>query len=48
MRAAIEATNAYIARARPAPAQARLLAEGRDGVERALRCREYSVSAGQS
>jgi aminopeptidase N len=45
--AAVEATNSYIERARPAPALARLLAEGRDGVERALRCREFSIRARQ-
>jgi aminopeptidase N len=44
--AAVEATNGYIERARPAPAQARLLGEGRDGVERALRCREFSIQQG--
>jgi aminopeptidase N len=37
---AIHATDAYIARANPAPALRRLLMERRDDVARALRCRE--------
>ncbi len=44
---AIDATTAYIDRARPAPALARLLSEGRDDVVRALRCRECSVRMSQ-
>jgi aminopeptidase N len=42
---AIDATTAYIDRAGPAPALARLLSEGRDDVARALRCRERSAAA---
>ncbi len=42
---AIDATTAYIDRAHPAPALARLLSEGRDDVARALRCRARSVRA---
>jgi aminopeptidase N len=45
---AIDATNGYIARTSPAPALTRLLAEGRDEVARALRCRERSVQATRS
>jgi aminopeptidase N len=44
---AIDATTDYIDRAGPAPAQARLLAEGRDDVARALRCRARSIRASQ-
>jgi aminopeptidase N len=36
----IAATDEYIARADPAPALRRLLAERRDDVARALRCRQ--------
>jgi aminopeptidase N len=43
--AALDATDAYIASAQPAPALARLLAEGRDDVARALRCRDVSARA---
>jgi aminopeptidase N len=43
--AALDATDAYIASAQPAPALARLLAEGRDDVARALRCRDISARA---
>ncbi len=42
---AIEMTTAYIERANPSPALARLLSEGRDDVARALRCRERSAAA---
>jgi aminopeptidase N len=42
---AVDATTAYIERANPAPALARLLSEGRDDVARALRCRERSAQA---
>jgi aminopeptidase N len=45
---ALDATDAYLQRARPAPALARLLSEGRDDVARALRCRERSVQASRS
>jgi aminopeptidase N len=42
---AIDATDAYLQRAKPAPALARLLSEGRDEVARALRCRDRSIRA---
>jgi aminopeptidase N len=42
---AVDATAEYIERARPAPALARLLSEGRDEVARALRCQQRSVAA---
>jgi aminopeptidase N len=45
---AIDATTAYIERTSPPPAEARLLAEGRDDVARALRCRERSRAASGS
>jgi len=43
---AITAADEYIARADPPPALRRLLSEGRDGVARALRCRELDARAG--
>jgi aminopeptidase N len=45
---AIDAADEYIARQHPAPALARLLAEGRDDVARALRCRNRSIRASQA
>jgi aminopeptidase N len=45
---AIDSADEYIARERPAPALARLLAEGRDDVARALRCRDRSIRAAQA
>jgi aminopeptidase N len=42
---AVDATDEYIERARPAPALARLLSEGRDEVARALRCQQLSIQA---
>jgi aminopeptidase N len=42
---AVDATDEYIERARPAPALARLLSEGRDEVARALRCQQRSIQA---
>jgi aminopeptidase N len=42
---AVDATTGYIDRTGAAPALARLLAEGRDDVARALRCRERSIRA---
>jgi aminopeptidase N len=43
---AIAATDDYIERAGPPPALRRLLAEGRDDVARALRCRERDAQRG--
>jgi len=43
---AIEATDAYIASANPAPALRRLLIERRDDVARALRCQQRDAQAG--
>jgi aminopeptidase N len=37
--AVVERTDAYLDQAKPVPPLARLLTEGRDGVQRALRCR---------
>jgi aminopeptidase N len=45
---AIDRSDAYLEQARPAPALARLLSEGRDDVARAVRCRERSVQASRS
>jgi aminopeptidase N len=42
---AIDAARAYVEQASPTPALARLLAEGRDDVARALRCRDRSRRA---
>jgi aminopeptidase N len=42
---ALDASRQYLEQAHPAPALARLLAEGRDDVGRALRCRERSRRA---
>jgi aminopeptidase N len=47
-RRAIESADEYIAREHPAPALGRLLAEGRDDVARALRCRNRSIRASQT
>jgi aminopeptidase N len=44
---AIDTADEYIATERPAPALARLLAESRDDVARALRCRDRSIRASQ-
>jgi aminopeptidase N len=44
---AIDSADEYVAREKPAPALARLLAEGRDDVARALRCRDRSIRASQ-
>ena len=43
---AMDGTSAYIEQQRPTPALARLLAEGRDDVARALRCQRRSAAAG--
>jgi aminopeptidase N len=43
----IDAATNYLERTGPPPALARLLAEGRDDVARALRCRERSIRASQ-
>jgi aminopeptidase N len=43
----IAITDGFIARADPPPALRRLLVEGRDGLERALRCQERDRGAGQ-
>jgi aminopeptidase N len=42
----IAAADAYIERADPPPALRRLLAEGRDDVARALRCRHRDAQSG--
>ena len=44
--AVIEETDSLIQRASPAPPLRRLLIEGRDGVERALRCQARDRQAG--
>ena len=43
--ATIERTDSYLSRQRPVPAMARLLAEGADGVARALRCQARDARA---
>jgi aminopeptidase N len=40
---AIDGADAYLAKANPPPALRRLLAEGRDDVARALRCRQRAA-----
>jgi aminopeptidase N len=45
-RAVIEATDALVERTSPPAALRRLLSEGRDAVERALRCQERDRQAG--
>ncbi|HCU96963.1 MAG TPA: aminopeptidase N [Actinobacteria bacterium] len=47
-RAVIEATDALIGRTSPPAALRRLLSEGRDAVERALRCQERDRQAGRT
>jgi aminopeptidase N len=44
----IAATDEFIARADPPPALRRLLTEGRDGLERALRCQQCDREAGRA
>ncbi len=41
--ATVDATTAYLTSHEPVPALRRLVVEGRDGVERALRCRQYAA-----
>jgi aminopeptidase N len=45
-RSVIDATDDLIARTSPPAALRRLLIEGRDGLERALRCQERDRQAG--
>jgi len=40
----VDRTDAYLAAEKPVPALARLLAEGRDGVQRAMRCQAKDAS----
>jgi aminopeptidase N len=40
----VERTTAYLADQQPVPALRRLIIEGRDSVERALRCREFAAT----
>ena len=40
----VDRTDAYLAAEKPVPALARLLAEGRDGVQRAMRCQVKDAS----